>query len=127
MPASLARLAARQADDLFAGSGVSPRPIIGLTDGFGFAFTAVMPTNRTTLPAASSRLCRLAVEALQTTDALLAQPFNDADGDVYLVPAMSLLNMALDRLQDRMYRAQKLDQSHRAEDLTIDRMLAGIG
>jgi hypothetical protein len=97
-----------------------------LTAGFGFAVATAMPTNRTHLSAASSRLCRAAVDALQAADELLAQPLDEFEAERYLTPGLSILAMALDHLQDGLYQAEQLDQSHRASDLAISRMFAGF-
>jgi hypothetical protein len=85
-----------------------------------------MPTNRTTPTAASTRLCRLAIDALQAADELIAQPMDDMQAELHLAPAASILTIVLDHLQDALYRAEKLDQSHGAEDLRVNRILAGV-
>jgi hypothetical protein len=97
-----------------------------LTGGFGFAVAAAMPTNHTHPSAASSRLCRTAVDVLQAADELLAQPLDEYEAERYLTPGLSILAMVVDQLSDGLYHAEQLDQSHRANDLATNRMLAGF-
>jgi hypothetical protein len=87
--------------------------------------TASMPTNRTTPTTASARVQRLAIEALKAADQLIARPLNEFDAELHLAPPMAIITMVLDHLEDGLYRAEKLDQSHRTEDLRVDRLLAG--
>ena len=85
-----------------------------------------MPTNRATLTAASARLQRIAIDALKAADELIAQPLNEHDAELHLAAPTAIIAMVLDHLEDRVYRAEKLDQSHRAEDMRLDRLLAGV-
>jgi hypothetical protein len=83
-----------------------------------------MPPNHTHLTRLSAHLAHLTIDAIQTADQLLAQPMNDAEAELHLTPAASLLTMLLDQLQDALYRAEKLDQSHRQRDLIIAQTIA---
>jgi hypothetical protein len=51
---------------------------------------------------------------------------DDMQAELHLAPAASILTIVLDHLQDALYRAEKLDQSHGAEDLRVNRILAGV-
>lgn len=79
-----------------------------------------MPTRYTTRLAL--RLTRLALEVDQITQQLAAEPHIEIET---LIPgAASLLTTALDRLENALYLAEELDQSHRAQDLAVARATA---
>jgi hypothetical protein len=76
--------------------------------------------------ALAARLVRLAVEAQPIADQLAAAPLNDVDTELLLAPAAAALATMLDTLEDSMYRADKLDQSHCASDLAHLRRHTGL-
>ena len=84
-----------------------------------------MPTNHTTPTDLSRRLVRLALDADQLAYALTSHPMNDIQADMHLGPPALLLRHVIEVLEDAMYEAEKLDQSHQAEDRTVARLLAG--
>lgn len=49
---------------------------------------------------------------------------DELDADLHLAAPASIIAAVLERLDDALYRAENLDQGHRAEDLRIDRILA---
>jgi hypothetical protein len=51
---------------------------------------------------------------------------NEFDAELHLAGPTAIITMVLDHLEDGLYRAGKLDQSHRPEDLRVDRLLAGM-
>ena len=99
--------------------------IVGLTAGFVFAVTASMSTSRTPTTAAG-RLSRLAIDALQAADEFLALLLDEGQAELQLAPTLSIFAMVLDHLEDALYQAENLDQSHRADDLAINHALAGV-
>ena len=79
-----------------------------------------MPTSHTTRLAL--RLTRLALDVDRLARQLAAEEHIDTES---LVPgAIYLLATAVEELEVALYRAEKLDQSHRAEDLPAARAIA---
>ena len=64
------------------------------------------------------------VHALRATDQLVAQYVDNTDVDHHLMPSLAILINAIDRLQDAVYQAESIDQSHRADDLALNRAIA---
>jgi hypothetical protein len=79
-----------------------------------------MPANPTTRLAA--QLTRLALDVDHVALRLAAEEHLDVE--TLLPGAMHLLATALDELETALYLAEKLDQSHRAQDLAAARATA---
>jgi hypothetical protein len=79
-----------------------------------------MPTSHTTRLAV--QLTRLALDVDQVARQLAAE--EHLDTETLLPGAIYLLATALDELENALYLAEKLDQSHRREDLATARATA---
>lgn len=83
-----------------------------------------MPTHLTTPTVLSARLLRLMADAQRVADRLLALDLDAVQAEICLAPAAASLAWLLDGLEDAMYRAERVDQRHRAADLAMARALA---
>ncbi len=106
-----------------SGRRVACRWPAGLTARLRLACVASMPTNHTTLPALSARLCNLAVDAQWLADLLVAHDFPDGEADLALSAAASLLTSVVECLEAAIYRSERLDRRGVREELSVLRAL----
>lgn len=99
------------------------------------------PANPSTQPSATGRrrgrargdvtteiVHRALAEAQLAVDQLIAVAMAEHEfaAEMLLAPAALLASSIADDLADALYRNEKLDQSHRSNDLAVARALAGI-